>query len=130
MHIRKIKRKRVITANPNDSVVKAAKLMDKNGVGCVVVVMNKKPVGILTDRDVAVRVVARKADLNRTKVKDVMTASIITGEDSQRAADLAKVMQDHSIRRVPTVNKKGELTGIITLDDILYLIGVRLKYTH
>ena len=129
MHIRKIKKKRVITANPNDSVVKAAKLMDKNGVGCVVVVMNKKPVGILTDRDIAVRVVARKADLNRTKVKDVMTASIITGEDSQRAADLVKVMQDHGIRRVPTVNKKGELTGIITLDDILYMIGMRLRYT-
>jgi CBS domain-containing protein len=129
MHIRKIKKKRVITANPNDSVVKAAKLMDKNGVGCVVVVRNKKPVGILTDRDIAVRVVSRKADLTRTKVRDVMTASIITGEDGQRAADLAKVMKDHGIRRVPTVNKKGELTGIITLDDILYMIGVRLRYT-
>jgi CBS domain-containing protein len=129
MHIRKIKKKKVITSSPNDSVVKAAKLMDKNGVGCVVVVMNKKPIGILTDRDIAVRVVARKADLNRTKVKDVMTTSVITGEDSQRAADLAKVMQDNGIRRVPTINKRGELTGIITLDDILYLIGMRLKYT-
>jgi CBS domain-containing protein len=129
MHIRKIKKKKVITSSPNDSVVKAAKLMDKNGVGCVVVVMNKKPIGILTDRDIAVRVVARKADLNRTKVKDVMTTSVITGEDSQRAADLAKVMQDNGIRRVPTINKRGELTGIITLDDILYMIGVRLRYT-
>ncbi len=129
MQIRKIKKKRVITASPNDSVVKAAMQMDKNGVGCVVVVRNKKPVGILTDRDIAVRVVSRKADLNRTKVRDVMTPSIITGQDGQRAADLAKVMQDHGIRRVPTVNKKGELTGIITLDDILYLIGMRLKYT-
>jgi CBS domain-containing protein len=129
MHIRKIKKKKVITSSPNDSVVKAANLMDKNGVGCVVVVRNKKPVGILTDRDIAVRVVARKADLNRTKVRDVMTASIITGEDGQRASDLAKVMQDHAIRRVPTVNKRGELTGIITLDDILYLIGMRLKFT-
>jgi len=129
MHIRKIKKKKVITSSPNDSVVKAAKLMDKNGVGCVVVIMNKKPIGILTDRDIAVRVVARKADLNRTKVKDVMTTSVITGEDSQRAADLAKVMQDNGIRRVPTINKRGELTGIITLDDILYMIGVRLRYT-
>ena len=129
MQLRRIKKKRVITANPTDSVVKAAKLMDKNGVGCVVVVRNKKPIGILTDRDIAVRVVARKADLNRTKVRNVMTPGVITGEESQRAADLAKVMQDHGIRRIPTVNKKGELTGIITLDDILHLIGMRLRYT-
>lgn len=129
MNIRKIKKKRVITASPGDSIVKAAKLMDKNGVGCVVVVRGKKPVGILTDRDIAVRVVSRGADLNTTKVRDVMTANVITGEDGHRAADLAKVMQDNDIRRVPTINKKGELTGIITLDDILYLIGMRLKYT-
>lgn len=128
MHLRKIKKKKVVTANPKDSVVKAAKLMDENAVGCVVVVRNKKPVGILTDRDIAVRVVSKKVDLNRTKVKDVMTANLVTGKDGQRAAELAKVMHEHGIRRVPTVNKRGELTGIITLDDLLYLIGMRLRY--
>ncbi|MFQ5788588.1 MAG: CBS domain-containing protein [Thermodesulfobacteriota bacterium] len=129
MQLRRITKKKVVTVNPDDSVVKAARLMDRKGVGSVVVVKNKKPVGILTDRDIAIRVAAKKEDLNSILVKDVMTKKIITGKEGQRAADLAKVMHQYGIRRIPTVNKKGELTGIITLDDLLYMIGLRFRYS-
>ena len=125
MQSRKITKKSVVTVVPTDSVVNAARLMAKKSVGSVVIVKNKKPVGILTDRDIVMRVVAKELDFNKTKVEDVMTKSIITGKEGQRAAELAKVMHDHGIRRVPTVNKKGELTGIITLDDLLYMMGIR-----
>jgi len=128
MHLRKITKKKVVTVTPNDTVVKAARLMDKKNVGSVVVIQNKKPVGILTDRDITIRVVARKADIESALVKDVMTNKIVTGKEGQRAAELAKVMHDHGIRRVPIVDKKGELTGIITLDDLLHLIGIRFRY--
>ena len=123
--MRKIRKKKVVTVIPTDSIVIAARLMARKGVGSVVVVKNRKPVGILTDRDIAIRVVAKGLNLKNTKVEDVMTKKIITGKEGQRAAELAKVMHDHGIRRVPTVNKKGELTGIITLDDLLYMIGIR-----
>ena len=129
MQLRRITKKKVVTANPDDSVVKAARLMNSKGVGSVVVVRNKKPIGILTDRDIALRVVAKKADLDSTLVKDVMTKKIITGKEGQRAAELAKVMHQYGIRRIPTVNKKGELSGIITLDDLLYMIGLRFRYS-
>ncbi len=127
--MRRITKKKVVTANPDDSVVKAARLMNSKGVGSVVVVRNKKPIGILTDRDIALRVVAKKADLDSTLVKDVMTKKIMTGKEGQRAAELAKVMHQYGIRRIPTVNKKGELSGIITLDDLLYMIGLRFRYS-
>lgn len=74
-------------------------------------------------------VVAKELDFNKTKVEDVITKSIITGKEGQRAAELAKVMHDHGIRRVPTINKKGELTGIITLDDLLNMIGIRFRFS-
>jgi CBS domain-containing protein len=129
MHIRKITKKKVITVSPKDKVVKAARLMDKKNVGSVVVVQNGKPVGILTDRDIAIRVVAKQADIDSTLVKDVMTGRIVTGREGQRAAELAKVMHENGIRRVPIVDRKGKLTGIITLDDLLYLIGIRLRFS-
>ena len=101
MQLRKITKKTVVTVNPTDSVVIAARLMAKKGIGSVVVVVrNKKPVGILTDRDIAMRVVAKELNLKNTKVEDVMTKNIITGKEGQRAAELAKVMHDHGIRRV------------------------------
>lgn len=127
MHLRKITKKKVVTVGPKDTVVKAARLMERKNVGSVVVVQNKKPVGIITDRDIAIRVVAKNADINSTLVRDVMTNDIVTGKEGQRAADLAKVMHDHGIRRIPIVGKRGELTGIITLDDLLYMIGVKLR---
>jgi len=129
MHIRKITKKKVVTVSPKDKVIKAARLMDKKNVGSVVVVEDGKPVGILTDRDIAIRVVAKQADIDLTLVKDVMTGRIVTGREGQRAAELAKMMHENGIRRVPIVDEKGKLTGIITLDDLLYLIGIRLRFS-
>lgn len=127
MHLRKITKKKVVTVGPKDSVVTAARLMERKNVGSVVVIQNKKPVGIITDRDIAIRVVAKNADVNSTLVEDVMTNDIVTGNDGQRAAELATVMHEHGIRRIPIVGKRGELTGIITLDDLLYMIGVKFR---
>ncbi|MBF8302239.1 MAG: signal-transduction protein [Candidatus Dadabacteria bacterium] len=128
MSLRKIAKKKVVTVRPDETVVKAARLMGEKNVGSVVVVENRKPIGILTDRDIAIRVVAKKADINSILVKDVMTKKIVTGRDNQRVAELAKVMHENGIRRVPIVNKKGMLSGIITLDDLLYMMGLKARF--
>jgi len=128
MSLRKIAKKKVVTVRPDETVVKAARLMGGKNVGSVVVVENKKPIGILTDRDIAIRVVAKKVDINSTLVKHVMTKKIVTGRDDQRVAELAKVMHENGIRRVPIVNKKGMLSGIITLDDLLYMMGLKARF--
>ncbi len=57
-----------------------------------------------------------------------MTKKIVTGRDNQRVAELAKVMHENGIRRVPIVNKKGMLSGIITLDDLLYMMGLKARF--
>ena len=128
MSLRKIAKKKVVTVRPDETVVKAARLMGEKNVGSVVVVENRKPIGILTDRDIAIRVVAKKADINSILVKDAMTKKIVTGRDNQRVAELAKVMHENGIRRVPIVNKKGMLSGIITLDDLLYMMGLKARF--
>ena len=128
MSLRKITKKKVVTVRPDETVVKAARLMGEKNVGSVVVVENRKPIGILTDRDIAIRVVAKKADINSILVKDVMTKKIVTGRDNQRVAELAKVMHENGIRRVPIVDKKGMLSGIITLDDLLYMMGLKARF--
>ncbi len=128
MSLRKITKKKVVTVRPDETVVKAARLMGEKNVGSVVVVENRKPIGILTDRDIAIRVVAKKADINSILVKHVMTKKIVTGRDDQRVAELAKVMHENGIRRVPIVNKKGMLSGIITLDDLLYMMGLKARF--
>ena len=119
MSLRKIAKKKVVTVRPDETVVKAARLMGEKNVGSVVVVENRKPIGILTDRDIAIRVVAKKADINSILVKQVMTKRVITGRDGQRVAELAKVMHEHGIRRVPIVSKKGVLIGI-SISDLKY----------
>ena len=128
MSLRKITKKKVVTVRPDETVVKAARLMGEKNVGSVVVVENRKPIGILTDRDIAIRVVAKKADINSILVKHVMTKKIVTGRDDQRVAELAKVMHENGIRRVPIVNKRGMLSGIITLDDLLYMMGLKARF--
>ena len=128
MSLRKITKKKVVTVRPDETVVKAARLMGEKNVVSVVVVESKKPVGILTDRDIAIRVVAKRVDINSILVKQVMTKRVITGRDGQRVAELAKVMHENGIRRVPIVNKKGMLSGIITLDDLLYMMGLKARF--
>ncbi len=124
--VRKVAKKTVITVEPDDSVLKASRLMRSKDVGSVVVVRSNKPVGILTDRDITIRVVAEGRDAAATKVKDVMTGGVITAPEDIRAAELMKLIDAYGIRRIPIVDGDGRLTGIITLDDILRIVGINV----
>ncbi|MCH8028650.1 MAG: aldehyde dehydrogenase family protein [Candidatus Dadabacteria bacterium] len=97
-------------------------LMREKMVGSVVIVENKRPIGIITDRDITVRVVADGLDVAKTKVREVMTGELITANEDTRAAELLKVIDENGIRRVPIVDKNGHLSGIITLDDLLQIV--------
>lgn len=124
--LRDIKKKTVITIAPTDTVIEAAMLMKDKDVGSVVVVNGRKPVGIITDRDIAVRVVAGGLDASLTPVEEVMTKELITADDRTRASELVKLIDDNVIRRIPIVDDDGNLTGIITLDDILQIVGINV----
>ena len=116
----------VITANVDDTVQDAAKIMKEHGIANVIVVSNGKPVGILTQRDVLLRVIAEGKDPKSVKVKDVMTKPLVTSKEDITILDAIRMMYDKKIRRLPIVDKDGKLIGIVTYRDVLGILLTRL----
>ena len=109
----------VITVSPGASVREAARLMREHNIGTLVVIDDGYPVGIITERDIAFRVVAR--DLGGdTPVEEVMSTQLITVSESTSIERVLDTMQKHGFRRLPVL-KKGRLVGILSLRDIFKL---------
>lgn len=126
MSIRDIARDEVATTSPEASVAEVVDIMIDRGVGSVVVTDGRRPVGIVTDRDVVVRGYATDADLSQVPVSDVMSEDLVTTESEVGIYELLRLMAENGVRRVPVVND-GELSGIVTLDDVLILLGMELQ---
>ena len=110
-----------VSCLPNDSVVKAAELMKSENIGSIPVIENKqsqKLVGIVTDRDLALKIVAGALDAKSTTVERVMTHQVVTchaDDDLQKALD---AMAEHQLRRIPVVDNDNKLVGIIAQADV------------
>jgi CBS domain-containing protein len=102
-----------LVAPPGTTVAKAAKLMAKKNVGAVMVVENKRLVGIFTERDVIVRVLAEDRDVASTTIGEVMTANPITVPPDEIFGRALLLMHDHGFRHVPVV-ENGEPVGIVS----------------
>jgi CBS domain-containing protein len=114
----------VHVASPGESVLEAAQRMREAGVGTLVVLDDKRrPVGMLTDRDVAVRVVAERRDPGATKVAEAMTSPVQAVHESTPIEDAVARMEGAAIRRVAVTDADGRLVGILALDDVLELIA-------
>jgi len=106
---------------PTDMVAKAAKLMKSKNIGSLPVIENgqtQKLVGIVTDRDLALRIVAKGLDAKSTKVETVMTRKVVTcraEDDLQKALD---AMAEHQLRRIPVVDNDNQILGIIAQADV------------
>ena len=111
--------KPVITVKENESVVKAAQLMQKRNIGGVIVVNKEdKPLGIITERDLATRVVAKSLQPNKILVSKIMSRPLATIDGGANIREVARKMSRLEIRRLAVVSN-GELQGIITSKDIL-----------
>jgi len=118
--------KDVMTADPKycrpeDSVVEAARIMSTEDVGPVPVVADpaqKKVVGIITDRDIAVKVVAAGRDPQATRISEVMSQNVYTCRAEDDYAKAVHAMAQHQVRRIPIVNRDGSLAGIISQADV------------
>jgi CBS domain-containing protein len=119
----------VVVAPKTEMIVDAAKRMRTSHVGDLVIVENRKgrhiPIGIVTDRDIVVSVVAGDPEhINYLLVSDVMTSDLITAREEETIEAALKKMHEHGVRRLPIVDAIGALVGILTLDDVLqYLTG-------
>ncbi len=100
------------------SVQHAANIMKERGRGCLVVVDNKIPVGIITERDIVRRVVAEAKDLQDTKVKDAMSTPLISVGPEATVEVAAKIMYENGIRRLPVIENYNIL-GIVTATDFV-----------
>ncbi len=109
----------VITVNEDASVNEVARLMEQYKVGCIIVTgRDNKPVGMITERDLVIRVLAKKADPSKTTANEVMTSPLITIDPDGTISEAARRMSQLNIRRLGIVYK-GNLVGIISSKDIL-----------
>ena len=118
-----------VTASPDTTVREAAHRMLSRKVGAVVVVNGRgKPIGIVTDRDIAVKVVAQGADAATIRVGSLIRRPpTVIGEEAG-ILDATKLLSRRGVRRLPVVNRTGQLIGILSLDDLLMLIGGELGH--
>ena len=120
--------RKLITARPEDSVRNVAGQMEYYNVGAVVVVKGDRPVGLITDRDLALRVVGAKKneDDDELTAADVMTPrpQVIREEDGFEKA--LEMMRSLGIRRLPVVDRKKRLTALVTMDDVLEALSRNL----
>jgi CBS domain-containing protein len=130
MVIGEICNRNVVTASRDTTVVEAAHLMRSHHVGDLIVVdeMDDKrvPVGIVTDRDIVVEVVAQGLDPKGIKLDDLVIGRLVSVEEGERCADTVRLMAVAGVRRMPVVNAAGALVGIVTLDDLLPPLATQL----
>lgn len=120
----------VIIIADNSSVIEAAKLMRDYHVGSIVVTKKDegitKPIGIITDRDLVIDVIAKDISPEKVTVSSIMNSKLITGKDTDQLWNSLRTMRTHGIRRMPVIDSNGSLVGIITADDILELFSEEL----
>ncbi len=127
MPITECARDDVVTASPGDTVYEVAKQMNDLNVGSIVITEEDRPVGIVTDRDLVVRVVSKDIDPRKTAIRDVMTRDLITVREDVGIYDAVGCARTEGVRRLPIVNKEGELVGIITMDDLIQLLTREMR---
>ncbi|MGD8416882.1 MAG: CBS domain-containing protein [Pseudomonadales bacterium] len=120
----------VVVAEASTSGAEAASLMRRLHVGDLVIVdgsEQRKPVGLITDRDLVVEILAEGVDPGSVTISDIMTRDLETIPEDADLWDAVHHMRRHGIRRLPVVNAQGGLEGILTLDDALELISEALS---
>lgn len=125
MDIGKICNRNVVTVREADELTRAARLMREKHIGYLVVVKpslidgTSTPVGVITDRDIVVAVVAKDADPRTLKVGDVMTRQPAVVEEGTSVSTALQLMRRIGVRRLPVIGSTGILVGVLSLDDVL-----------
>ena len=119
--IKDIMTKKVISIGANNSVFEAADLMSSKQVSCLVIMDGELPTGIVTERDIVRRVVAKKLPVD-TKVSEIMSKSLITIDSDASIKEAARLMSSNKIRRLPVV-KQNRLVGIVVAADFVRNLG-------
>ena len=130
MTIGKVCNREVVFIHAQASIPEAARLMREYHVGDLVVIKEKTgkrvPVGIITDRDIVLEVIAEGVGMDDVSVGDIMSDNLVTARESDGLLDTVKVMRAKGIRRLPVVNDDNELVGILSVDDLIDLFSEQI----
>jgi predicted transcriptional regulator len=114
----KIMVSKVVTTKKEATVEDAVKLMNKHEIGCLVVLENGKPAGIITERDLLKRVLSKSKELRNLKVKEIMSEPLLSIAPNVQIEEAVKLMFTKNIKKLPII-EKGKLLGLVTLTDVL-----------
>jgi CBS domain-containing protein len=130
MLVGKICNREVVFVEPGTSIAEAARLMREHHVGGLVVVKEKfgkrVPVGIITDRDLVIEVIAEGVDMRDISVGDIMSDQLVTAREGDDLLETLKMMRAGGIRRLPVIDDDGALAGILTVDDLIDLFSEQI----
>lgn len=130
MKVGEVCNREVIVLDREGTILEAAQLMRRHHVGSVVVTAGQSgvavPVGILTDRDIVVELLAEQVHLEAVAVGDAMSADLLTVSEEEELMEVIQQMRSRGVRRVPVVTRSGALTGVLAVDDLIDLIAEQL----
>lgn len=124
MKVSEVMTAQVVTAKPNSTVKQVAKTMSEIDSGVIPVVEDGKVLGLITDRDIVVRVVAEGGSLD-APVSEIMTDEVQSCQEEDNLADATAKMGNHQVRRLVVLNDAGRLTGILSLGDVAMDYGAK-----
>lgn len=118
MKVREVMHPGVHWVEPGTSILEIAKVMRDQDIGAVPVGENDRLVGMVTDRDIVCRGIAKGFDCSTMTARDVMTTGIIYCRENEELDDAVRIMEQHEVRRLPVINDEKRLVGILSLGDI------------
>jgi CBS domain-containing protein len=127
MSLQKFCRKPVAKISADVNIVDACRMLEERNVGCLIVESGEKLCGVITDRDIALKVTGAQRDPQKTIVKDIMTTDPIRIFVDKDLHHLTSLMHAYHVRRVPIVNEYHKTLGIVTLDDLIALLGEQMS---
>jgi CBS domain-containing protein len=116
--LREIMQRSVATVSPAATAAEAARMMGERGIGCLLVVQGSKVAGIVTERDLLLKVMAPGRDAASVRISEIMSGPLVAAGPEAHIGEAVGLMAEHRIRRLPVV-KDGSLVGIVTASDIL-----------
>jgi CBS domain-containing protein len=124
MKVRQAMHKGVTWVDPDTPIEQLARLMREHDIGAIPIGENDRLIGMVTDRDIVCRCIATGNDPKRATARDVMSESVIFCLDKQELDDAARIMEMKKVRRLPVINGKKRMTGMLSLGDV-YNAGPR-----
>ena len=125
MKVKEMMHKGVEWVSPDTPITAIAEKMQKGDIGAIPVGENDRLVGMVTDRDLAVRGLVKGKDISKLTAKDVMTKGVSWCRDSDSATEAARLMETKHIRRLPVIDEKKRMVGMLSLGDLSHAASQR-----